>query len=514
MNRLKMKDLEAHLDLDQLIQESCRALLELTKAQRCSIMVLDGETEELAVRWAQGIRVKPYGRMRFRVGEGLCGWAARLQRPFFSFDPAKEVRYLPSAMSNGDRRRLKPVRNLCCLPLVTEGRTVGVINLSTFGESRRFREAVKRRLSPGFLDRLAKIIAQAMLLKEAEAASGRWRRLTKGLSEMVRQVGHEVRAPLSLIKEAAQQTLEGLGEKVSSPRQRENLELIKRQADRTLKLVGDLLDLSRIEAGRLILHRHPMNPAELIREVVAEYAPLISPRRLHLKFESEPLIYGDRIRLTQVLENLLTNAVKFTPPEGAITFALRPRGNSVQMEVTDTGVGISQREQRRLFERFFQTRIPARLGSRGTGLGLAIVKDLVQLHGGTLRVASAPGKGTTFTVSFPLYTPAFALTEEFRVMREQAAREGSALGLLTLTSPPEGPEQRQAVHFLEQEISRQDRVLINPAGAGGLVVLALLDPKGFKAFARRLIGLARSAPSPLKGMALRWGWALVPQEET
>jgi len=505
-----LRRLEGQLDLGPLMEGCCQALLELSGADRCSIMVLDSDTEQLVVRWAHGARVKPKkkGGLKFRVGEGLCGWVARSQKAFCSVDASQEPRFVPQKTQD---QKFQPVKTLCCLPLVVEGRTVGVVNLSSFALSRRFRwtgtSSAKR-----FLDRLARVIGQTTQLREAEAVTRRLRRQAKSTSETVAQVSHEVRTPLALINEGVQQLLDGLAGALSAE-QKQMAQLIKAQADRMLRLVTELLDLSRIEAGRLALRREPIHMAEVIREVQGRYELLVSPRELVLDLQAVPLVYADRNRLTQVVENLLTNAVKFTPSEGTITLRLEARGRCAELAVSDTGIGIALKEQRRLFEKFSQLRVPAALNTRGTGLGLAIVKEIAQLHGGSVRVESRPGKGATFTVSLPLYNPSFALTEEFRVMRGQASREGRSLALQLFQVKPENPMlAAKLVELLKQQISREDRILENPGG--GILLLSVLDAEGFQGMRRGIRDFLNTQPEGKDLFELGWGWALVPREET
>lgn len=490
------------------MQGCCKALLTLAGADRCSIMILEGGTEELSVRWAQGSRVKPYGRMKFKMGEGLCGWVARSQKPLFSFDVTREPRFVPSV---GSPRHFQPVKSFCCLPLITDGRTVGVVNLSSFQSTPQFRYCVRARFTKEFLEHLARVIARTVLMHEMESSSERWRKMYKATSETVAQVSHEVRTPLAIIGEGTQQILDGLAGPVT-PKQKELLGSVARHADRMLNLVTELLDLSRIEAGRFTLQRRPMDLAGVIQEVCASCRPVIDPRKLRLELQPVAPVYGDRLRLGQVVENLLVNAVKFTPTTGSITLHLSARGRSAECAITDTGIGIPKREQQRLFERFFQSKVPAHIAARGTGLGLTIVKEIVQLHGGTIRVASQPGEGTTFTVSLPLYSAIFALTEEFRLLREQAAREGLSLACQYLS--PEsgrGVSPQQLAQLLERHVSKDDRVLLGQEGA--VVLLSVLDSEGFQAMRRRL-ELILSAQASLPAKGLRWGSVFVPQEGT
>lgn len=505
-----LKRLEAQLEMEPLMQGCCRALLELSGAHRCSIMVLESDTEQLSVRWAEGSKVRrPHaGRLRFRVGEGLCGWVARSQKAYCSVDATREPRFLPHS---GKGRSFQPVRTLCCLPLVVEGRTVGVVNLSSFSSSQRFRW-IRTAAARAFLSRLGRVIAQAALLHEARVVTDRLRRQAKTTSETVAQVSHEIRTPLALILEGVQQLLDGFAGTLSGE-QTERVGRIQAQADRMLKLVTELLDLSRMEAGRLALERTEMCLVEMVQDVADRYGVLVAPRPLELQLDSVPPIYGDRSRLTQVLENLVTNAVKFTPPEGRIAIALRSHGRWAQMAVSDTGVGIPPKDRDRLFEKFSQLKVPASLGARGTGLGLTIVKEVTHLHGGSVRVDSKPGRGTTFTVLLPLYNPAFAVSEEFRVMREQAAREGRVLAvqLLRLKAGEEA-RSRKWRELIRRQISREDRILESPGE--GIWILSVMDPSGLTVMRSRMEQALRASPQEVPPSGFRWGWALVPKEET
>ncbi len=502
--------LEAQLELEPLMQGCCRALLELSGADRCSIMVLESDTDHLAVRWAQGSRVQhsKAGKLRFRVGEGLCGWVARSQKAYCSVDATREPRFLPPERHP---LRFRPVRSLCCLPLVEDGRTVGVVNLSSFSSSQRF-HWIRTRSARRFLDRLSRVIAQATLLHEARAVTERLRRQAKVTSETVAQVSHEIRTPLALILEGTQQLLDGFTGDLRKD-QRDRVGRIRAQADRMLQLVTELLDLSRIEAGRLALERSEMDLADLVRDVTERYSLLVDPRRLEVQVDSVPTVYGDRTRLTQVLENLITNAVKFTPASGCITVSLRARGRWAQLAVSDTGVGISPKDRSRLFEKFSQLKVPSSLGARGTGLGLTIVKEITHLHGGTVHVSSEPGKGATFTVALPLFSPTFAVSEEFRHLREQAAREGRALAV-QLLRPENGQSSRlsKIKEWIGRQVSREDRILENPGD--GLLIFSVMDPEGLPGMRRRIENVLKTHSDEVPLSSFHWGWALVPKEET
>ncbi len=517
LNRKELRSwlaqLDQQLDLEALMKGCCGMLIKLTGADRCSIMVLDSDTDHLIVRWAHGNRVQMKGSgMKFRVGEGLCGWVARSQKSFCSLDATKEVRFMPRAQQSGQPRNFKEVRGICCTPLVVDGRTVGVINFSSFDAKKTRFDWIRKDEVKLFIERLARVIYQAALLRESQAVSERFRRQAKATSETVAQVSHEVRTPLTLVTEASQQLIDELAGPLQ-PDQKKLVHIIQSQSQRMLKLVSELLDISRIEAGRMALYREPMSMADAIRDVADRYQMLVSPRKLILEIGLVPLVYGDKTRLAQIVENLLGNAVKFTPPEGSITIGLREKGKTAEISVQDTGAGIPHKQLKLLFQRFSKLKVAAGINVRGTGLGLMIVKEVAQMHGGAVRVDSEPGKGTRFSVTLPLYSSTLALSEEFRVMREQSSREGRdlAIQLLRLKKDPKAT-LNEIREMLVKHVSREDRILENPDG--GLVILSVVDPEGFAAMRKRIDQVFAANLPAVNSRDLGWGWALVPKEGT
>jgi signal transduction histidine kinase/DNA-binding response OmpR family regulator/HAMP domain-containing protein len=225
-------------------------------------------------------------------------------------------------------------------------------------------------------------------------------RLERLKSEFVATASHELRSPLTSIK--------GFVELLSSSkelndRQREFVEIIQLSTNRLVDLVNDLLDVARVEAGRVEVHRRPTDLADLVREVALLLRPRLDGKdqRLELDLPSTlPRALVDPSRIRQVLTNLLTNAHLYTPEGGHIAVGLRAGERSVALTVTDDGRGMTPEELEHAFDRFYRGAHDGD-GGPGTGLGLAIVHSLVELHGGTIEVRSAPGEGTTFEVSLP-----------------------------------------------------------------------------------------------------------------
>jgi two-component system phosphate regulon sensor histidine kinase PhoR len=226
------------------------------------------------------------------------------------------------------------------------------------------------------------------------------RRLERARRELTANVSHELRTPLTSIKGFAETLLAGAVRDESTARH--FLEIIDNEANRLVKLVDDLLDLSRLESKRIILELGQVDVARLVEETVARFRPLAGARDLELQPAAQDIIaIADRDRLAQVLTNLLDNAIKFTPEGGRIAVGWRAANGEVEVSVADTGGGISDVDLPHVFERFYKADRARAAGSGGSGLGLAITKHIVEAHGGRIRVSSEPGRGTTFTFTVP-----------------------------------------------------------------------------------------------------------------
>jgi len=186
----------------------------------------------------------------------------------------------------------------------------------------------------------------------------------------------------------------------------ENLDIISTEGERLTTMINDVLDLAKIESGRMEWRRVPIQVEELILRASAATSSLISHAGLSLVTDIEPdlpTIVGDRDRLIQVVINLISNAVKFTDT-GSVTCRAERRGRDLVVSVVDTGVGIAPADQALVFDEFRQARGDHLRRSEGTGLGLALVKRFVELHGGSIRLDSAPGQGSTFAFMLPQRT--------------------------------------------------------------------------------------------------------------
>jgi PAS domain S-box-containing protein len=232
----------------------------------------------------------------------------------------------------------------------------------------------------------------------------RLRELDRLKDEFIALVSHELRTPLTSIRGYTELLLDGEAGELTDD-QRQFLGVVERNSHRLLHLVGDLLFLAQVEAGKLVLDVGALDLGAVASESVETARPQAEAKDITLTLATGPvpLIAGDRARVAQLLDNLVSNAIKFTPEGGRVDVRLRTHRNEAVLEVRDSGMGIPAGEQEFLFQRFFRTTRATEQAIQGTGLGLAISKAIVEAHAGRIIVASEEGAGTTFHVTIPLH---------------------------------------------------------------------------------------------------------------
>jgi signal transduction histidine kinase len=221
-------------------------------------------------------------------------------------------------------------------------------------------------------------------------------------SEFLASMSHELRTPLHTIIGFADLLAEELKGPLNSDQQR-FVEHIQRDSRHLLELINDILDLSKIESGRLELNLELFKAADAIMETLASLRPLAENKRIPIRESLNPAltIVADRLRFKEILYNLVSNAIKFTAEKGQITVECGERSDGLFCAVTDTGIGIDPAEQQAIFDKFYQLGSTTRGVREGTGLGLAITKSLVEMLGGKIWVESKPGAGSSFQFLLP-----------------------------------------------------------------------------------------------------------------
>ena len=255
-----------------------------------------------------------------------------------------------------------------------------------------------------FATQSALAIQNARLFREIEDKSAQLEVATQHKSEFLANMSHELRTPLNAVIGFSEVLLERMFGDLN-PKQDEYLQDILSSGRHLLSLINDILDLSKIEAGRMELELTTFdlpvaldNALTLVRERATRHGI-----RLDLAVDDRVgAVVGDERKIKQVILNLLSNAVKFTPEGGRVTVRALPAGDAVEVAVSDTGIGIAPEDREAIFEEFRQVGSDYARKREGTGLGLTLARKFVELHGGTIRVESEVGRGSTFTVALPV----------------------------------------------------------------------------------------------------------------
>lgn len=308
----------------------------------------------------------------------------------------------------------------------------------------------------GEVYRVARVTSDVSARKEMEALL---RVADANKNQFLATLAHELRNPLSPIRNAA--TLLGVGGENSAARHAHAREVILRQVDHLAHLVDDLLDVARISEGKIVLRREEVNLGSVIAQALETAGPLIAARG-HTLTVQEPdcqvWVAGDPVRLAQSMGNLLHNAAKFTPKNGAITLKVSLHGETVQIAVIDNGIGIAEDNLPRIFGMFAQAAVPPDRAPEGLGIGLSLVSRLLEMHGGQLRAESPGiGLGSTFTVELPVLR-----TTGATAAGPDAQEEGTGAGGLRVLLVDDNVDAMEMMAFLLAEMGHETWTTSDP----------------------------------------------------
>ena len=287
--------------------------------------------------------------------------------------------------------------------------------------------------------------------RELQTANQELARANKLKSEFLANVSHELRTPLSAIIGFSQILLDGIDGTLNEE-QRQDIQQVNRSGQSLLNLINQILDLSKIEAGKMELIPERLELPGLVNSVLESIHPLAEQKNLKIETRlppSLPAVEADPVRLKQILINLLSNAVKFTD-RGHIEVFAQPSGRMVRIAVKDTGIGISPESQKLIFEEFVQGDGSSTRRHGGTGLGLSIVRRLVEMHGGAITVVSEPGLGSTFMFTVPVWAAAPASLPAARARPLQQPNPGLPSNVILVVDDDASVRQLIARH-LEQD---------------------------------------------------------------
>lgn len=389
------------LSEEQVIEVVLDHAVPAIEAQAGSVLGVDESGTIFDLLGAVGISHADLdGRSHYPISTAsLAGEAALSARPQFVESAAELARRYPAPAAEARQRGIVASAHL---PILFEQHLLGVINFS-FQRERRF-TAEERALLFAFAQQCGQALERARLYEAEQLARAEAEAALHTRDVFFSVAAHELKTPLtSLIGQVQllRRRLERDG--LLRTHVQRSLDVVVAQAHRLNTMVAALLDLSRIEQGRLSIERAPLDICLLTRQVIDELLPTISDHTVICEEDEGPLmILGDALRLEQVLQNLLSNAVKFTPAGGEVDVRVFQAGDEAVITVHDNGIGIPREALPHLFDRFYRAANADAQRISGMGIGLYVVREIVALHGGSVSVESHEGQGSTFTVRLPL----------------------------------------------------------------------------------------------------------------
>ena len=398
--------LATQLDKDRLIQLVGDQVRELFHAPIAYVSLLDRATMMLEFPYSYGEDAQPRP-----FGVGLTSQIIRTGQPLLINEDMERNRARLGVEQVGRR-----TASYLGVPIPSGGQTIGVISVQSLDQEGRFTDADERLLST-VASAVGVAIHNAKLFEDARLARAAAEEADAAKSSFLSTVSHELRTPLTSVLGFAKIIRRRLDErlfplipeddrKVQQAKRQviDNLNVVVSEGERLTKLIDDVLDLAKIEAGKFTWNMGKTSISDVIERAIAATASLFEPKKLTLIRDVQadlPVVNGDQDRLIQVVINLISNAVKFTDA-GSITLSAHLRGEDIVVGVTDSGIGIAPGDQQKVFEKFKQVGDTLTDKPKGTGLGLPICKEIVEYHGGHIWVESEPGKGSTFSFTIPV----------------------------------------------------------------------------------------------------------------
>jgi PAS domain S-box-containing protein len=391
----------AHLGVDDLLTALLDRISDALAVDTVAVLLLDDSEKVLVARAAKGLEEEVEQGVRIPVGRGFAGKIALDARPVVLND-------VDHADVLNPILREKRIKSLMGVPLVVEGRVIGVVHVGSL-HPREFAEPDVHFLQI-VADRVALAIEHARLYDEARRAradANTAEAAVRMRDEFLSVAAHELKTPMTSAKMGVQLLKRSLERVELTSAQQRSLDTVDRQITKLGRLVVQLLDTVRLQAGSLTLQLEDVDIAALVREAVEEARALSARHEIVVEAPESLHATIDPLRIEQVLLNLLDNAVKFMPDGGRIDVKVRKAMTTVVLSVRDRGLGVSAEHRPRLFDRFYQ----AHPDRSGMGLGLYIARQIVERHGGTIYAESPPDGGARFVISLPINAQLVPLRE-------------------------------------------------------------------------------------------------------
>jgi signal transduction histidine kinase/DNA-binding response OmpR family regulator len=393
--------LASNLDADRVLDLITAQTIELLRCDASGLYTYDGARGGLTFHRGIHLDLELTRDLVLTPGEGVAGRAFQERHPVWTVDRLADpaLRYTPTADL---LIQAKAPRAYMAVPILSRGEVFGVL-VDYFFEPHEFTPKELQLLST-LADHAAIAIENVRLLREIQAKSRQLEAASRHKSEFLANMSHELRTPLNAVIGFSEVLLQRMFGDLND-KQDEYLKDIYASGQHLLSLINDILDLSKIEAGRMELASAPFHLPSALENAVTLVKERAGRHGITLQLDIDPRLgelVGDERKVKQILLNLLSNAVKFTPEGGRISLKAVRRDGLVQIAVTDTGVGIAREDQAAIFDEFRQVGSDETRKQEGTGLGLTLAKKFVELHGGRIWVESEVGSGSTFTFTLPV----------------------------------------------------------------------------------------------------------------
>ena len=399
--------INVELSLDVILAIIVRRVVGAMKAQQASIMLYDPHADMLKTRAYYGLEGEFVLNGARRLGEGIAGRVAQ----------NKEAVLLNEEAPDPDLARFykahRHITSALSVPIRVDEVVIGVLNVNRINDPRPFtsRQCDVLRL---FAEHVATVIQRAESAEKLEHRARELERANLNLSEMNRMkdmflstASHELRTPLTSIIAYAE-LLTDHNDRLDAPQRSEFLERLRSEAERLLGLINDILDVTRLETGKIQLDKKALSLAAVSRAAVETARPMAEQAQVTIEETHDgdaTDVEADEVKIRQAVLNLIVNAVKFSPTGGKVTVRTFRSQDGVRIEVSDNGPGVAPEEISRIFTLFGQGVSKTAHGPSGLGIGLHLVKRVVEMHEGTVGVRSHPGQGSTFWIQLPFREP-------------------------------------------------------------------------------------------------------------
>jgi signal transduction histidine kinase len=389
------------LDLETVLKTIVWRAVQLTRLDAGAIYEYDEPTEQFHLRAAENIGEEVLEVLRntpIRKGDGAVGGTAVAREPIQvseTQDEGYKSQFRDLIIRTGRRA-------LLAVPLMHEEHIVGALAVQRNTPGPFAPEVVD--LLKTFASQSALAIQNAKLFREIQEKSAQLEVANKHKSEFLANMSHELRTPLNAIIGFSEALMEKMFGELNE-KQADYLKDIHESGTHLLSLINDILDLSKIEAGRMELDLSSFHLPSALSNAMTLIRERAQRHSIDLRLEVDERLgefHADERKFKQIMLNLLSNAVKFTPDGGKVDISAKKLDGKVEVAVRDTGIGIAPDDQAAVFEEFRQVGRDQMRKAEGTGLGLALTKRFIELHGGAIRLESTPGRGSTFTVELPL----------------------------------------------------------------------------------------------------------------